>query len=58
MPELIKTCYLRLPADVSREVRHQCIKSGGTVNALILEAIRRYLETAQTKPTGNEAPER
>lgn len=36
--------YLRLPRALSRELRHLCINTGATMNDVIVQAIRAYLD--------------
>lgn len=47
MPDLIKSYYLRLTAEMSRELRHHCIEGNTTMNAVIVAAIRRHLDAAR-----------
>lgn len=38
-----KTAYVKMPAELSRQVRHAAIEQGTTVNTVIVEAIRRHM---------------
>lgn len=51
MPDPIKTYYLRITVDLSRELRHHCIEADATMNEVIVKAVRRYLEAARQSAT-------
>jgi hypothetical protein len=53
MTDPIKSYYLRLTSEMSRELRHRSIESGKTMNAEIITAIRLYLDSM--KPSEAQA---
>lgn len=51
MSDTTKTYYLRLPGDLSRELRHLALDSGRTMNTEILEAIQSHLSARKARAT-------
>jgi hypothetical protein len=47
MNDATKTYYLRMAADLSRELRHRCVETGTTMNAEIVKAIRSHLDSTK-----------
>lgn len=51
MSDTTKTYYLRLSADMSRELRHLAVDTGQTMNTAIVTAIRRHLDAVKASET-------
>jgi predicted DNA-binding protein len=60
MEDQIKSYYLRLSAEMSRELRHRSVETGRTMNSEIVQAIRLYLDSlkapAAEQPATDDAP--